>query len=150
MIGPRTQRQRQRYLRHKVIAILATFALGYAAVKLFVPRDHEAFQSLEALVLRTPEKAFRERATGEMVHAVAIVEAVPGDSSDVWHLRTLEGHPFDAIHEGAVPLAVGDTVVVRGAYEWTLQGGAVDTKGTGPRSEGGTRPGFLRGRSGGD
>jgi len=114
-----------------------------------VPHDHEAFESLEAIVLRTPEKAFEQRATGEMVHAIAVVEAVPGDSVGGWRLRTLEGHPFAVVHVGTPVLAVGDTVVVRGAYDWDTRGGTVDTKGTGPRSEGGERPGFLRRRGGG-
>ena len=149
MIGPRTRGQRQRYLRHKVIAILATFALGYAAVRLYVPRDHAALEALEAIVLRSPGQAFEQRATGEMVHAVAVVEAVPGDSSATWRMRTLKGHPFDLMGSGVVGLAVGDTVVVRGAYDWDPRGGSVDPKGTGPRSEGGERPGFVRRREGG-
>ncbi|MEZ5063931.1 MAG: hypothetical protein R3B81_04310 [bacterium] len=148
MIGPRTRKQRQRYLRHKVIAIVATFVLGYGLFRFLFPvGQREAFEGLESLVLRSPARAFEERVSGEMVHAVAVVEAAPTDSVPGWQVRALDGHPFAIVDvPGDFRAEPGDTIVVRGSYEWNTRGGIVDPKGTGPDSEGGVRPGFVRRR----
>jgi hypothetical protein len=142
VIGPRTPQQRRRYLRHKVIAILVTFVLVYGAIRLFAPRGH-LVESLESLVLRSPEQAFEQRVSGEMVHALAVREAGPDSAG--FSFRTLDGHPFtlraDSLPAGT---AIGDTLVIRGAYTWSSRGGAVDPRGTGPESEGGERAGFVR------
>jgi hypothetical protein len=138
VIFPRTRGARQRYQRHKVIAIVVTFAVGWAAWKL-LPDG-----ALPARWTRppppTPDSAFRDRASGMTVEATAVVEEALPDSVDAlgagslrrWRLRTVTGHPFVLVEDvlveppGAGPApAPGDTLRVRGTYEWSNTGGTV-------------------------
>lgn len=145
----RTPQARRRYFRHKLIAMVVTFVVVYAAVKLFVPRE-TIQEGLEAIVLRTPAQAFEQRATGELVHAVAVVEAaLPDTTIDAvshrrWRARSIAGHPFVVFHAAGGSFAAGDSIVVRGGYRFDPQGGSLHTQGSGPHSDGGERPGFLR------
>ena len=148
LIG-RSPQARRRYFRHKLIAMVVTFAVVYAAVRLFVPRE-TIQEGLEAIVLRTPAQAFEQRATGELVHAVGVVEAALPDTTIEavphrrWQARSIAGHPFVIFDAAGGTFAPGDSIAARGAYRFDPQGGSLDTKGSGPRSEGGERPGFLR------
>jgi len=131
MILPRGRAARQRYGRNKVVAALVTFAVLWIWLTYFAPDWRDA---LAGFGTRTPAYAFRERLSGVTVQTRAVVEEVLPDSSAAGprplrraRLRTLDGHPFtlqEATDE-PLPLAPGDTVVVRGLYDWGLRGGAV-------------------------
>jgi hypothetical protein len=133
VIFPRTRSAQRRYQRNKVVAIAVTFALGWVAWKVLpgdvLPARWKPFPP------PTPESAFRDRASGVEVETSAVVEAALPDSTDPlsaarlrrWKLRSAAGHPFVLIAEpGALPSpALGDTLLVRGAYRWDNTGGSV-------------------------
>ncbi len=121
----------QRYGRSKVVAILVTFAVVWVWLKWFAPDWRD---TLQAFGTRTPEVAFRERRSGAWVQAEAKVENALPDSADaagtMFHrarLRSADGHPFTLLHteDAKHAPAEGDSVRVRGVYDWDLKGGAV-------------------------
>lgn len=124
---------RERYGRHKAIAILVTFALGWTAVKILAP---EWQGSLPWAFAKTPKRAFEERASGVPVQARGVIEAaapdtvLQGDVAPRWRARTRDGHPFTwlAVPGSAPPgVAPGDSLLVRGRYVWDPAGGTVVT-----------------------
>lgn len=138
MIFPRGAAGRQRYHRHKVIAVLVTFAVLWGAVKL-LPRG-TLFGRLDS-TRPTPAEAFRERRSGATVHAVAVVEKalsdslVPGSFRGLrrWRMRSTDGHPFTLLQDpGGRPAsaAPGDTLTVTGVYRWDTTGGIVQAVAT--------------------
>lgn len=121
----------QRYGRSKVIAALVTFFVLWAWLKWFAPDWKD---NLQGFGTRPPDVAFRERKSGFWVQTEANVEAVLPDSADgagaTFHrarLRSTAGHPFTLMHrlEGERAPAEGDSVRVRGVYDFDLKGGAV-------------------------
>ena len=121
----------QRYGRSKVIAILVTFAVVWAWLTWFAPDWKE---NLQGFGTRTPDVAFRERRDGVWVQARATVEAPLPDSADAAgtmfrraRVRAADGHPFTLMHRErpAKAPAPGDSVHVRGVYDWDLKGGVV-------------------------
>jgi hypothetical protein len=123
----------ERYGRHKAIAILVTFALGWLAVRFWAP---EWKGSLPWAFADSPRRAFEERRSGVPVRAFGIVEAALPDSSLAagvavrWRARTRDGHPFTWLQDpasSAVPAAPGDSLMLRGRYEWDSTGGTVVT-----------------------
>ncbi len=127
------ERRRERYGRHKAIAILVTFALGWAAVKILAP---EWQGSLPWAFAKTPKRAFDERASGVPVQAHGVIEAaapdtlLSGEPAARWRARATDGHPFTWLPvPGSAPpgAAVGDSLHVRGRYVWDPAGGTVVT-----------------------
>ncbi len=141
---------RERYGRHKAIAILVTFVLGLAAVRILAP---EWQGSLPWAFAKSPKRAFDERASNIPVQAHGVIEAAAPDTllaggrAPRWRVRTADGHPFTwlAVPGTAPPgAAAGDSLHVRGRYVWDPAGGTVVTGEPG-------RSGLARvGRTGGD
>ena len=149
---PDTPAARHRYGRRKVFAILITFALGYAAVKLFVPE--RSVENLRAFIPGLdPREAFRQQASDVLVEAVGTVDAVLADSlatgaevATLQRMRVRLDDDFtvlvvhDAEEGGRVRVAAGDSVSVRGAYWWSTVGGVIDgTDGSDPKRLGWVR-----------
>lgn len=137
MLFPRSNKALYRYGRHKVVAILVTFVVVWSWLNWFAP---DLRDTLRGFGIRTPGAAFRERLSGEVVQARAVVEDVLADSVSAdgvtfrrARLRSVAGHPFLLLHsEPTDPVAApGDTVRVRGIYEWGLRGGTVSTSESG-------------------
>ena len=130
-IFPRGGKAMARYGRRKVAAILVTFTVVWGYLNCVAPDRRDA---LRGVGTRTPGAAFRERLSGEPVQALAVVEELMVDSLSVSgetfpraRLRTTAGHPFTlllASTRAALP-SPGDTVRVRGRYDWGLKGGTV-------------------------
>jgi hypothetical protein len=121
----------QRYGKRKVVAAAVTFAVLWAWLTWFAPDWKD---NLQGFGTRPPDVAFRERKSGAWVQTAAKVESALPDSADaagtVFHrarLRSVAGHPFTLLHteDGKHAPAEGDSVRVRGVYEWDLKGGAV-------------------------
>lgn len=130
-----TARSAERYGRHKVVAILVTFAVGWAAIKLFAPGLEGSFAWFGAW---TPKRAFEQRASHVPVRATGVLESRLPDTTLAagvavrWRARGADGHPFTWLQDPAVPAlraAAGDTVRARGEYVWDPRGGAVRTGG---------------------
>jgi len=132
MGGPRARR----YGRHKAIAILVTFAAVWIVVRFLLP-DRAIVDKLEkwANPLPGPEEAFRERLSGVLVEAPAVIEKVLPDTTlsvgagptQRFVARTPAGHPFTVFRDlaAAPSLAVGDTLTLRGTYAWDPRGGVL-------------------------
>jgi hypothetical protein len=123
----------ERYGRHKAIAILVTFALGWLAIRLWAP---EWKGSLPWAFADSPRRAFEERRSDIPVRAFGVVEAPLPDSSlgggaaVRWRARTRDGHPFTWLQDPAAPpvsAAPGDSLLLRGRYVWDSTGGTVVT-----------------------
>lgn len=133
MILPRGRRSSRRYQRHKVIAIVATFAIGWVVLR-FVPVGTR-FQRVMELPQPTPRQAFDDRSSGVTVRADVVVERVlsdslpPGRSRALrrWRVRSADGHPFTLVQEPdqGTRAGAGDTVAVVGVYLWDTSGGVV-------------------------
>lgn len=128
-----TAGDRERYGRHKAIAILVTFALGWGAVKILAP---EWQGSLPWAFAKSPKRAFDERASDVPVQAHGVIEAaapdtmLAGDAAPRWRARTTTGHPFTWLPApGSAPagVAAGDSLHVRGRYVWDPSGGTIVT-----------------------
>ena len=123
----------ERYGRHKALAILATFVLGYLAVRIFAP---EWQGSIPWTFARSPKRAWEERVSDVPVRAIGVLEeAMPDSSMDGrpaarWRARTRDGHPFTWLQlpqRPPVTAEPGDSVLVRGRYSWDSTGGTVVT-----------------------
>jgi subtilisin family serine protease len=141
MIFPRGRKALQRYGRNKVIAILVTFAVLWIYLKVFAPRGLLLSRLDWEPRVVTPGKAWDERWSNVVVGADGVVEAVFSDSVLAsaggaaalvlrrTKVRTVEGHPVIVLHDaGAVGPGrpdVGDSVSVKGMYDWSTGGGVV-------------------------
>lgn len=121
----------RRYGRNKVVAAVVTFVVLWIWLKFFAPDWRD---TLAGFGTRTPGYAFRERLSGVVVQSRAVVEEMLPDSSVAGSeplrrakLRAPDGHPFtlQRAADKPLPLSPGDTVRVRGIYDWGLRGGAV-------------------------
>ena len=126
---PRTRAGTRRYQKSKVWAILITFGLGWIVLKSF-PVDTERIVQTLISPPPAPGEAFRERESGIPVQARAVIESADPAEPGVWKARSLDGHPFRLVWEAAgPPPAAGDTLLVRGTYEWDPEGGRVAVSG---------------------
>ncbi len=132
MFLPRAKGTPRRYHRNKAFFALGTFLVVYALLRWFAP---DLRDDLQGFALRTPGNAFRERRSGDLVQARARVEEALRDSTGAdgdivsrWRVRSLADHPFTVlVRPGDFAALPGDTVRVRGFYDWDTKGGVVNT-----------------------
>ena len=132
MFLPRAPGAPRRYHRNKAFFALGTFLVVYALLRWLAP---DLRDDLQGFALRTPGNAFRERRSGDLVQARARVEEALRDSTGAdgdivsrWRVRSLKDHPFTVlVRPGDFVAQPGDTVRVRGFYDWDTKGGVVNT-----------------------
>ena len=142
-------RTRRRYAAFLLVALLLATAL---LVERF-PGERSAGQPEPAAEEHSADgdaavhEAYDERRSGIVLQAAGVVERVlpddlRGDRHQRLVLRLASGHTLLISHNidlaPRVPLSAGDTLQVRGQYEWNEQGGVIHWTHHDPR---GRRPG---------